>query len=74
MCGVDCVGLGSDYNGVVRFPEGMEDVSTYPNLFGALLEDGSWSEDDLAKVANQNIIRALRDMEEVRDQVRVCLR
>ncbi len=68
MCGVDCVGIGGDYNGVSTLPEGLEDVSKYPNLFAALIEDG-WQEDDLAKVANGNILRAFREMEAVRDSL-----
>ncbi len=67
MCGVDCVGIGADYNGVSQLPEGLEDVSAYPNLFAALVEDGTWDEDDLRKAANGNILRVLRRAEAVRD-------
>ncbi|MEO6085030.1 MAG: dipeptidase [Umezawaea sp.] len=60
VAGVDHIGLGGDYDGVKALPEGLEDVSCYPNLFGELLERG-WSEEDLGKLAGGNILRVLRD-------------
>ena len=50
-----------------RLPEGMEDVSKYPILFAALLDDGSWSEEDLGKLASNNLIRVFSEVEHVRD-------
>ena len=48
---------------------GLEDVSKYPEVFAALIEDGEfeWSDEDLAKVANENLVRTFREVEEVRD-------
>ncbi|GAA1313261.1 dipeptidase [Saccharothrix xinjiangensis] len=60
VVGIDHIGLGGDYDGVPRQPEGMADVSCYPDLFAALLDRG-WSEDDCAKLAGHNILRVLRD-------------
>ncbi|MFD9704215.1 dipeptidase [Lentzea sp. NPDC059081] len=60
VVGVDHIGIGGDYDGVQSLPEGLEDVSTYPNLFGALLDRG-WSEDDLTKLAGANVLRVLRE-------------
>ncbi|HEX8870456.1 MAG TPA: membrane dipeptidase, partial [Lentzea sp.] len=60
VVGIDHIGLGGDYDGVGELPQGLEDVSTYPNLIGALLDKG-WSEDDCAKLAGANILRVLRD-------------
>jgi membrane dipeptidase len=60
VAGVDHIGLGGDYDGTRSLPEGMEDVSCYPDLIGALLDRG-WSEDDCAKLAGRNILRVLRD-------------
>ena len=45
-------------------PEGLEDVSRYPNLFGKLLDNG-WSEENFAKLAGLNLIRVFRDVEKV---------
>ncbi|HEX7303152.1 dipeptidase [Lentzea sp.] len=60
VVGVDHIGIGGDYDGVPGLPDGLEDVSTYPKLFGALLDRG-WSEDDLTKLAGANVLRVLRD-------------
>jgi membrane dipeptidase len=64
VAGVDAVGLGGDYDGNDAWPEGMEDVSGYPRLFAELLSRG-WSEAELAKLANGNVLRVLRRAEEV---------
>ena len=50
-------------------PAGVEDVSKYPYLFAALLESTEvvWTEEDLAKLANQNLLRAMKGMEAARD-------
>ncbi|MEU4093742.1 dipeptidase [Streptomyces sp. NPDC026673] len=62
VAGVDHLGLGGDYDGVLHLPEGLGDVSGYPRLFAELLRRG-WSEDDLAKLAWRNAVRVLRDAE-----------
>ncbi len=59
VAGIDHIGLGGDYDGTRSLPEGMEDVSCYPDLIGALLDRG-WSEDDCAKLAGLNALRVLR--------------
>ncbi|MFE2751884.1 dipeptidase [Actinosynnema sp. NPDC059335] len=59
VAGIDHIGLGGDYDGTRSLPEGMEDVSCYPELIGALLDRG-WSEDDCAKLAGGNVLRVLR--------------
>lgn len=64
MAGVDHVGIGSDFNGVSRTPQGLKDVSEYPNLFAELLARG-WAEPDLEKVAGLNLLRVLRGTEAV---------
>ncbi len=45
-------------------PEGLEDVSKFPNLFAELIERG-WTDEDLKKLAGQNLLRALRGAETV---------
>lgn len=64
VAGVDHVGVGGDYDGVDHLPDGLEDVSGYPRLLAALREK-SWSEADLAKLANGNLLRVLADAETV---------
>jgi membrane dipeptidase len=57
VAGIDHIGLGGDYDGVGELPVGLEDVGTYPNLFAALLDRG-WRDEDLAKLAGENVLRA----------------
>jgi membrane dipeptidase len=64
VAGIDHIGLGGDYDGVARLPDGLEDVSCYPRLFGELLDRG-WSESECAKLAGGNTLRVLRDAERV---------
>jgi membrane dipeptidase len=64
VAGVDHVGLGGDYDGNNSWPEGMTDVTSYPTLFVELARRG-WSDADLAKLASGNVLRALRQAEEV---------
>jgi membrane dipeptidase len=64
VAGVDHVGLGGDYDGNDAWPEGLEDVSDYPRLFAELVRRG-WSDADLAKLADGNILRVMRQAEAV---------
>ena len=62
VAGVDHVGIGVDYNGIDIVPVGLEDVSKYPEVFAALIEDGEfeWTDEDLAKLAGQNLINTFK--------------
>jgi membrane dipeptidase len=62
VAGADHVGLGGDYDGVDRQPDGLGDVSCYPALIGELAARG-WSEPDLARLTSGNILRVLGDAE-----------
>jgi membrane dipeptidase len=64
VAGVDCVGIGSDFDGIPAGPAGLEGVDKYPALFEELARRG-WSDADLAKVAGGNVLRAMRDSEGV---------
>lgn len=61
--GVDHIGIGGDYDGTSGLPVGLEDVSTYPNLFAELLKRG-YSEEDVRKIAGLNMLRVMRGAEE----------
>lgn len=63
VAGIDHIGLGGDYDGVERLPEGLEDVSGYPRLLAALAGNG-WSDEDLAKLTCRNLLRVMRSVEE----------
>ena len=64
VAGIDNVGIGADYDGIDSTPEGMDDVSSYPALFAELARRG-WTDADLKKLAGENVLRVMRDAEEV---------
>jgi len=66
--GIEYIGIGGDYDGIPLLPAGLEDVSTYPDLFAELLIRG-YREDDLKKIAGLNILRVMRDAENVARQL-----
>jgi len=63
VAGIDHIGLGGDYDGTDRLPDGLQDVSCYPALIGALLDSG-WSEKDCSKLTSGNVLRVLREAEQ----------
>lgn len=64
IAGVEHIGIGADYDGNSLWPEGLEDVSTYPNLFAELIRRG-WSDADLKLLAGENILRVMAEAEAV---------
>jgi membrane dipeptidase len=63
LSSVDAVGIGSDYDGVGdSLPEGLKDVSAYPNLVRGLLERG-YSEGDIRKILGENLLRVWAEVE-----------
>ncbi|CAH1395883.1 unnamed protein product [Nezara viridula] len=69
VAGVDCVGLGAGYDGINSTPKGLEDVSMYPALFAELIASGQWTLEELKKLAGLNLLRVLREVEKVRDDM-----
>ena len=64
VAGIDHVGIGSDFDGIEVTPNGLKDVSEYPNLFAELIRRG-WSDANLAKLAGGNLLRVMRRAEAV---------
>ncbi|MSO24220.1 MAG: hypothetical protein EXQ58_13465 [Acidobacteria bacterium] len=64
IAGVEAVGIGSDYDGVSSVPIGLEDVSKFPNLTRALLEEGH-SASDIRKIYGGNTLRVMRAVEKI---------
>jgi membrane dipeptidase len=64
LAGYDHVGIGGDMDGIPYAPQGLEGVQDYPNLFAELIRRG-WSDENLAKLAGGNVLRALRRAEAV---------
>lgn len=57
--GVDYVGIGSDFDGIVLPPKQLDDVTAYPLITKALIEKG-YGEKDIYKILGGNILRVLR--------------
>lgn len=63
LIGIDHVGIGSDYDGVGdSLPEGLKDVSTYPNLVQGLM-DREYSQTDIKKILSGNFLRVWQAVE-----------
>ncbi|XP_076249858.1 dipeptidase 1 [Calliopsis andreniformis] len=72
LIGADHVGIGADYDGVKSVPEGLEDVSKYPELFDRLYDNTTeprWTKEELEKLAGRNLIRVFKAVEAVRDSL-----
>ncbi len=54
--------------GAAGMPTGLADVSCYPALLAELLDRG-WTEDECAALARGNILRVLRDAENLASAV-----
>ncbi|KAI7851486.1 membrane dipeptidase-domain-containing protein [Circinella umbellata] len=63
------VGLGADYNGIEKTPEGLEDVSKYPDLFAELIRRG-WTKKELKGLSNENFLRVWKRVEEVSKELK----
>ncbi|CAH2324350.1 dipeptidase 1 [Pelobates cultripes] len=68
VAGIESVGFGGDYDGVPRVPEGLEDVSKYPDLVAELLKR-NWTHDELHKALAQNFLRVFREVEKVKNSM-----
>jgi membrane dipeptidase len=62
VAGVAHVGIGGDFDGTEDLPDGLGDVSCYPALVAELLGRG-WSEQECARLAGGNVLRAMREAE-----------
>jgi membrane dipeptidase len=64
VAGIDHVGIGSDFDGITDVVVGLEDVSMFPALFAELARRG-WSDEDLKKLAGENLLHAFARAEAV---------
>ena len=60
--GYEHVGIGSDFDGMLEGPEGLDDVTHFPLLIAELLRRGL-SESDIKLVMGLNIIRVLEEVQ-----------
>ncbi len=61
VAGIDHVGLGSDYDGIGRRPQGLEDASCYGALAQSLFERGMHA-DEVAKIMGGNMTRVFGEV------------
>jgi membrane dipeptidase len=65
IAGIDNVGIGSDFDGLgSALPEGIEHVGKYPALLAELMRRG-WTDEQVAKVAGENVLRVMAAAEKV---------
>jgi membrane dipeptidase len=64
VAGIEHVGIGGDFDGNTFWPDGLSDVSMYPNLFAELMRRG-WSDRELELLAGENLLRVLSRGEKV---------
>lgn len=64
VAGKECVGIGSDYDGITKVPAQLEDVSTYPLITQELLNRG-WKAAEIHALMSGNVLRAMKRAEEV---------
>ncbi len=69
VAGVNCLGIGADYEGFGHPPIGLEDVSCYPALLTELSRRG-YSDEEIKKVAGLNLLRVLRSVEKVAKELK----
>jgi len=70
LVGIDHVGLGSDFDGVGdNLPNGLKDVSSYPNLIYELIKRG-YTEEDIRKICSDNLLRVWSDIQKTAQQLR----
>ena len=68
LVGIDHVGFGSDFDGVSALPDGLKDVSYFPDLIAALLQRG-YSEEDIEKICSGNLLRVWNEARKVAEQL-----
>jgi membrane dipeptidase len=62
VAGVERVGLGSDYDGVSKLPDQLEDVSSYPYITQGLLDRG-YTQEQIRGILGGNMMRVFRGAE-----------
>jgi membrane dipeptidase len=69
LTGIDHVGIGSDFDGLGdSLPNGLKDVSEYPNLIFELLKMG-YSDEDIEKICGGNLLRVWAEVERISQEL-----
>jgi membrane dipeptidase len=69
--GCEHVGIGSDFDGMLEGPEGLDDVTMYPELIAELLNRGL-PEEQIEGVMGLNLIRVMAEVEATARNEQVC--
>jgi membrane dipeptidase len=64
LIGYEYVGLGTDFDGIMSTPVGLEDVSKFPDLVAEMLRQGI-SDTDATKVVGRNLLRVWREVDRI---------
>jgi membrane dipeptidase len=72
VAGIDHVGLGSDFDGVSgALPQGINSAADLPKITQALLDLG-YTDEDIRKILGGNLLRVMRDVERVSQQMQAA--
>ena len=58
ICGIDHVGIGSDFDGIEVTPVGLDDVSKLPSLFTEMKRRG-YTQEQINKISGENLMNVL---------------
>ncbi len=61
VVGIEHIGLGSDFDGINKVPQGLENVAKIPELIDRLLQRG-WREEEVKKIMGGNFLRVLENV------------
>lgn len=64
IMGINHVGIGSDFDGIIVPPKGLEDVSMINSIFDEMKNRG-YKKDEIEKVAGLNFLRVFEKVEEI---------
>lgn len=65
LIGWEHVGLGSDFDGIPEGPEGLEDVSKYPDLIKAVMSESGATDEQISMLMGKNVLRVWGDNERI---------
>lgn len=61
LIGTEHLGLGTDFDGIINVPKGMEDISKTPQITKWMVENG-YSREEIANVMGQSFIRIMKQV------------
>jgi membrane dipeptidase len=64
VAGIDHVGLGSDFDGMVALPQGIDSVADLPKITQELVKRG-YSREQIHKILGGNLLHVFREVERV---------